>query len=70
MLIPTQKAPNLLLPTLFHGEFNLISEKPKNFTMLIFFRGLHCPICATYLQSFTDLLPDFVELGRTSIAIS
>ena len=70
MLIPTQKAPNLLLPTLFHGEFNLISEKPKNFTMLIFFRGLHCPICATYLQSFTDLLPDFVELGITSIAIS
>ena len=44
MLYPNQKAPELILPTLRHVEFDLINQVPGHFTMLLFFRGLHCPI--------------------------
>ena len=49
MLIPTQQAPSLEVPTLAHGDFTLAQQTPQNFTMVVYFRGLHCPICATYL---------------------
>ena len=50
MITPTRKAPNLVLPTVYHSEFNLFNEEPVNFTMVIFIRGLHCPLCIIYLK--------------------
>ena len=40
MITPTRKAPNLVLPTVYHSEFNLFNEEPVNFTMVIFIRGV------------------------------
>ena len=57
MIKPTRKAPNLVLPTVYHGEFNLFNEDPKNFTMVIFIRGLHCPLCINYLKELTESHP-------------
>ena len=70
MLYPNQKAPELILPTLRHGEFDLIKQVPRHFTMLVFFRGLHCPICVTYLTKLVELLSEFENLGVDTIAIS
>ena len=50
MLIPRQKTPDLAVDTLDHGRFDLTSEDSKRGTVICFYRGLHCPICATYLQ--------------------
>jgi len=57
MLIPRQATPSLELPTLDHGPFSLANEQPENFSLVVFFRGLHCPLCVKYLKELGVLLP-------------
>lgn len=70
MLIPRQKTPDLNLETLDHGTFDLAKENAERGTVICFYRGLHCPICANYLTEFEKRVPDFAERGVKSIAIS
>lgn len=70
MLIPRQKTPNLAVPTVNHGAFDLSQEASQRGVVVCFYRGLHCPICATYLRELERLSPDFAERGVTTIAIS
>ncbi|WP_299349684.1 peroxiredoxin-like family protein [uncultured Shimia sp.] len=70
MLIPRQKTPNLTLPLLGGGTFDLASEGSERGTVICFFRGLHCPICANYLKELEKRVADFAERGVTCIAVS
>ena len=70
MLYPRQAAPRLSVPTVAHGPFDLAAERPERFTLVCFYRGLHCPICATYLKELERLTPQFQERGVATIAIS
>ncbi|UWQ31592.1 AhpC/TSA family protein [Leisingera sp. M527] len=70
MLIPRQKTPELTLPTLDHGPFDLSAETSERGTVICFYRGLHCPICATYLKEFEKKVSAFAERGVDCIAIS
>lgn len=70
MLIPRQKAPNLVVETLEHGLFDLDAAMPDRFSLVCFYRGLHCPICANYLKELERLTPQFAERGVTTIAVS
>jgi peroxiredoxin len=70
MLIPRERVPSLELPTLDHGAFSLATDQPKNFSLVVFFRGLHCPLCVKYLKELGALLPQFNERGVNVIAIS
>lgn len=70
MLMPRRKVPGLSVETLDHGKFDLAREKSERGTVVCFYRGLHCPICATYLTEFERLAPQFAERGVGSIAIS
>jgi peroxiredoxin len=70
MLMPRQPAPGLTVPTLDHGEFDLASAAPARGTVICFYRGLHCPICATYLAELEKLTPAFAERGVETVAIS
>ena len=70
MLIPRQKAPDLSLETLAHGRFNLATESPERMTLVCFYRGLHCPICANYLKELERLTPEFAARGVATIAVS
>lgn len=70
MLIPRKKTPNLSVETLSHGTFDLTSETSENFTLVTFYRGMHCPICATYLKELERLTPEFNARGVNTIAIS
>lgn len=70
MLIPRQKTPDLEVDTLDHGRFNLSSEKAQRGTVICFYRGLHCPICANYLKDFQRHVDDFAKRGVHSIAVS
>ena len=49
MLTPRQTVPSLAVPTLDHGRFDIATEAPERGTIICFYRGFHCPICATYL---------------------
>lgn len=70
MLLPRQKTPDLILPTLDHGTFDLSNEASERGTIICFYRGLHCPICATYLTELKKRAADFAERGVGTVAIS
>lgn len=70
MLIPRQPVPALSVPTLAHGDFTLASDAAQHFTLVVFYRGLHCPICLKYLLELGRLLPDFEQRGVKVIALS
>ena len=70
MLIPRQKTPNLTVPTLDHGKFDLASESSERGTVICFYRGLHCPICANYLTELEKRVDDFAERGVSVLAVS
>lgn len=70
MLIPRQKTPDLTVPTLSGASFDLSKDNAENFTLVTFYRGLHCPLCATYLKELERLSPDFAERGVKTIALS
>lgn len=70
MLVPRQKTPDLDIPTLAHSEYSLATDNPEKFSLVVFYRGLHCPICGNYLKELGRLLPDFESRGVKVIAIS
>lgn len=70
MLIPRQKTPNLNLPLLGGGTFDLSTEQSERGTVVCFYRGLHCPICANYLKELEKKTAAFAERGVKTIAIS
>lgn len=70
MLTPRQPVPSLVVETLSGEPFNLTSDKPYFATLVTFYRGLHCPICATYLKELERLTPEFEKRGVKTIAIS
>ena len=69
-LIPRQAVPALTVPTVAHGDFTLNGPAPERFTLLVFYRGLHCPICAKYLLELGRLQPEFAKRGVEVIALS
>jgi peroxiredoxin len=70
MLLPRKLVPELRVPTLAHGDFDLSSDAPERFTLICFYRGLHCPICLKYLRDLESLVPEFERRGTKVIAIS
>lgn len=69
MLIPRTRAPELQLETI-EGRWSLHDQSPENFTMVVFYRGLHCPVCKSYLRSLEARLEDFRSRGVEVIAVS
>jgi peroxiredoxin len=70
MLIPRQKVPGLIVETLSSGTFDLSNDGAEFATLVVFYRGLHCPICSTYLKELGRLTTDFAAKGVKTIAIS
>lgn len=70
MLIPRQKVPALKLDTLDHGKFDLAEDGAERGTVICFYRGLHCPICANYLSELAKRTSEFAERGVKTIAVS
>ncbi|MTH96568.1 peroxiredoxin-like family protein [Roseibium sp. RKSG952] len=70
MLMPRQPVPALIVETLTGDTFDLSNDAADFGTLVVFFRGLHCPICATYLKELERLTPGFAERGVKTIAIS
>lgn len=70
MLVPRKTVPTLSVPTLDHGRYDLHAETPQHFSLVVFYRGYHCPICAKYLIELGRLLPEYEKRGVAVIAIS
>lgn len=69
-LIPRQNVPQLAVKTLGGGDWDISLDKPDQFTMVVFYRGYHCPVCKVYLPELEALQGEFAKRGTTVIAIS
>lgn len=70
MLKPDQPVPALDLPLTIGARYALSKQHPEHFTMLVFYRGKHCPICKSYLQELGSKLEHFVAAGVNVAAVS
>lgn len=69
-LFPRQPVPALTVPTLGGGKWRLAEQKPERFTMVVFYRGYHCPVCSRYLADLESRLDEFAKRGVGVIAVS
>lgn len=63
MLKPRKEVPALEFDTLEGGRWSLAEQKPQNFTMVVFYRGLHCPICRKYTTELNGMIEEFDKRG-------
>lgn len=69
-LTPRQPVPALSVPLVNGQRFVLGASPAPTFDLVVFYRGLHCPICAKYLLELERLLPEFQQRGVYVVAIS
>jgi peroxiredoxin len=62
-LVPRQPVPPLDLDTLAGPRFRLSDAHPERFTMIVFYRGFHCPICRRYLTELDGMADQFTTRG-------
>ena len=67
---PRQPAPALRVGLLSGGTYVLADQAPQRFTMVVFFRGLHCPVCQVQLRELDRRLGELSERGVRVVAIS
>ena len=68
-LLPRKPVPALQFDLVGGGTWSLAEQKPQHFTMLVFYRGLHCPICHRYTSELNGMIEDYDKRGvSTAIA--
>ncbi|UWQ21673.1 peroxiredoxin-like family protein [Jannaschia sp. W003] len=71
MIATDTQAPALAFPLLDGGRFDLARSEPERFTLVLFYRGSHCPICKRQIEE--DIVPhlgDFADIGVEVVAVS
>jgi peroxiredoxin len=69
-LFPRRKMPTVRVPLAGGGAFDLAGERPQHFTLIVFYRGLHCPICKVQLKDLEAKIGEFAKRGVGVVAIS
>lgn len=67
---PRDQVPELTVACVNGQQWNLREQKPDNFTLIVFYRGLHCPICKVYLNDLQSRIENLRAMGVEPIAIS
>ncbi|CDF79272.1 alkyl hydroperoxide reductase [Formosa agariphila KMM 3901] len=70
MIKPRTKTPDLTIDLVDGKTWTLSEQDPEHFTMIIVYRGKHCPVCKTYLKTLEKHMQDFKDKGVSVIAIS
>lgn len=69
-VIPGKEVPQLIVDTVNGMLWNLRDQKPENLTLVVFYRGLHCPICKSYLEELNTKFDKFREKGVNILCVS
>ena len=67
---PRQPVPALEFDTVGGARWSLAEQKPQQFTMVVFYRGLHCPQCRRYTSELNGMIGDFDKRGVSSVVTS
>ena len=67
---PGETVAPLELPLAGGGMFRLADAAPGLFTMLVFNRGLHCPVCRAQLSELNRRFDELAEKGIDVVSIS
>ncbi len=70
LLTPRKAVPNLTVPLVGGNQWSLANQTPDHFTLIVVYRGLHCPICSNYLASLNRKIRDFKRQGVEVLAVS
>lgn len=69
-LYPEDVAPELTVPLLNGGTFTLSQSAPKNYTVVIFYRGAFCPICMNYIAEIDEHYQKAKDAGFDIVLVS
>lgn len=69
-LFPRQTVPALTVPLVGGGTYDIAAEKPERFSLVVVYRGLHCPICKGYLNDLHSKLDEFTKRGVGVVTLS
>jgi hypothetical protein len=69
-LLPRQTVPELRVPMVGGRTYDIREEAPATFSLIVFYRGLHCPVCKTQLKDLEAKLGEFERRGVSVVAIS
>ena len=69
-LVPGEKVPALEVALAGGGNWKLSDRTSRRFTIIEFYRGLHCPRCARRLTELEGKLGEFEKRDMDIIAIS
>jgi len=69
-LMPRQPVPSLEFDLVGGGRWSLSEQKPQNFTMIVFYRGLHCPVCRKYTSELNGMIGEFDKRGVSTVIAS
>lgn len=67
---PRKPTPDLEVNVVGGDTWRLSDQKPEQFTMIVAYRGLHCPICKTYLRDLDRNYEEFKKRGVETIVVS
>jgi peroxiredoxin len=67
---PRQAVPSLEFDTVGGGRWSLSAQNPQNFTMIVFYRGLHCPVCRKYTSELNGMIGEFDRRGVSTVITS
>ncbi|UAB77161.1 AhpC/TSA family protein [Erythrobacter sp. SCSIO 43205] len=70
MIKPDTNVPALDLPLTIGARYDLSKQSPENFTLVVMYRGKHCPICKQQLTKLGSKLEEFTKRGINVIAAS
>ena len=69
-LMPRKPVPALEFELVGGGRWSLAAQMPQNFTMVVFYRGLHCPICRKYTSELNGMIGEFDRRGVSTVITS
>lgn len=69
-LLPRKPVPALEFDTVGGGRWSLAAQAPRHFTMIVFYRGLHCPICHRYTRELNGMIGDYAQRGVSTVITS
>jgi peroxiredoxin len=69
-LVPRAPVPPLKVGTVGGPCWRLCDQKPKHFTLVLFYRGLHCTQCKAQLRELEEKVFAFHKRGVSVLAVS